>query len=154
MFINKLVIGSIVLILGSVVANAEFNKNNGVVTDSITGLQWQDYYSDNDRDDYGYIKRMTWDEAISYCESLTLNGQDDWRMPNINELSSITDLAYYDPAINPKFTLTSTNGGWYWSSTTAIYESTRAWSVTPTHGAEYAEYKTGSGFFRCVRSGE
>ena len=145
MFIKKLLIGLMVFMFGSVVANAELNRVNGVVTDSTTSLQWQDDYSDS-------TVRLTWDEAISYCESLTLNGQDDWRLPNINELSSITDLAYYDPAINPKFTIT--NGSWYWSSTTAISENDRAWSVSPGRGGEYYEHKTGTGFFRCVRAGE
>ena len=28
-----------------------------------------------------------WIGAIDYCESLDLGGKNDWRMPNINELS-------------------------------------------------------------------
>lgn len=48
-------------------------------TDSTTGLMWQN--SENLCED--------WEAAIEYCETLSLSGYDDWRLPTISELRSI-----------------------------------------------------------------
>lgn len=42
----------------------------------IENLQWSSRSS----------KKMNWDTAVSYCENLTENNHDDWRLPNIDEL--------------------------------------------------------------------
>ena len=38
---------------------------------------------------------MTWEEALAYCDNLDLVGREDWRLPTLKELDSITDLAVY-----------------------------------------------------------
>ncbi len=61
----------------------DFTSNgNGTVTDQATGLTWQ-------RSDDGQTR--SWGEALSYCEALSLGGEDDWRLPNAKELQSIVD---------------------------------------------------------------
>lgn len=56
----------------------------GVVLDRVTGLMWQ---SAVDGD-----KFATFSEAAQRCESLTLAGFDDWRVPSRIELVSILDV--------------------------------------------------------------
>ena len=61
---------------------------------------------------------MTWDAAKTFCANLSLGTYTDWRLPDINELSSIVDYAKSDGAnywYASKFTLAALND---WSSTT------------------------------------
>jgi len=55
-----------------------------IVTDNKTKLQWQD--DKNTASDDIVLK---WGKAVSYCETLTLGGYSDWRLPNIDELSNL-----------------------------------------------------------------
>ncbi|MCB4753088.1 MAG: DUF1566 domain-containing protein [Sulfurovum sp.] len=64
-------------------ASLSRDASTSVVTDSITGLQWQD--NNTTSNDFP--------GAIQYCEDLTLAGKSDWRLPNINELNSIFDFS-------------------------------------------------------------
>jgi hypothetical protein len=122
--------------------------SSGVVADSATGLAWQDDYSDNGGD----IKRATWQDALIYCEELTLGGISDWRLPNIRELKSIVDDSRYDPAISSVFQNITSN--FYWSSTTYASDSSYAWYVTFYYGYDYWNAKTSEYYVRCVRGGQ
>src|SRR4029453_5231097 len=57
---------------------------------------------------------LPWCQALRYCESLTLAGYDDWRLPNIRELQSIVDHGRFSPALDPVF---RTWVSVHWSST-------------------------------------
>ena len=55
------------------------------VTDLATGLVWQD--------DAGVeAATFTWLEALDYCSNLALDGNENWRLPNINEFLTIVDI--------------------------------------------------------------
>jgi hypothetical protein len=79
----------------------------------------------------------TWREALFYCENLTLDGHDDWRLPNRNELQSIIDYSMFTPSIDAVFNAESI---YYWTSTTyTIYDNVRevlpyAWVVSFDNG--------------------
>ena len=130
--------------------DTRFSRTNGIITDSKTNLQWQDDYSDNG----GGIKSTTWADAISYCETLNLDGSN-WRLPNLNELTSLVDDLETDPAINRAFLHSDSCS--YWSSTTVANDTENAWVVEFTNGYQYNDsYKniaTGNDV-RCVRDGE
>ena len=110
---------------------AGFSRDDAknVVTDSIYKLMWQDGEE---------MFKGTYDEAVKYCENLTFAGFEDWRLPTINELLSITDDTRFEPAINESFKNiayeTNDKGeksyGWYWSSTKYAGGSSNAWLVS------------------------
>ena len=121
-----------------------FNDNgDGAVTDNNTGLMWQ-------QDESG---QNTWEDAILYCEGLSLAGHTDWRLPNIKELESITDDIVYSPAIDTNF-FPYANAFYYWSSTTYAGNSSDAWPVDFSNGNVYYNVKLMSYNVRCVRAGQ
>jgi len=118
-------------------------NGDGTVTDTTTGLMWQQETSE----------KMTWESAISYCETLTLAGYDDWRMPNINELQSIVDYSKSSPSIDTTY-FPDTVSSDYWSSTTLAYGSSDAWRVLFVLGNVYNNDKSASYYVRAVRAGQ
>ena len=120
----------------------------GIVTDRYTGLQWQDDYSDNG----GNVKTTSWTDAIDYCEALTLDGYNDWRLPNFNELFYLADRGRENSAIDAVFQ--NTINDHYWSSTTLKVTKVNALEVNFSDGYSYYSSKTSLRGVRCVRSGE
>ncbi len=57
------------------------NTLDGTVTDLDTGLMWTQLPA----------TARTWEQALTYAEGLTLAGASDWRLPNIQELQTLTD---------------------------------------------------------------
>jgi len=137
---------TILIMIGiSLFLYAEFSRDSsGVVADSTTGLEWQDDYSDNG----GTVKSATWQDALIYCEELSLGGKNDWRLPNIRELKSIVDDTKDNPAINSVFTNVAFS---YWSATTNASDSNEAWYIFSDYGNKIWLSKTFTIHIRCVR---
>ena len=151
--------------------NTSYGENDfvdnpdGTITDNATGLMWQQADS---------AEAMTWQEALAYCEDLSLAGYTDWRLPDAKELQSIVDYTRspdttHSAAISPLFGVTSiineagqTDFPFYWSSTThlklngnagnAVYVSfgralgymNNNWMDVHGAGAQRSDPKTGS----------
>lgn len=135
----------LILSVSASLALAEFTRDdaNGIVTDIVTGLQWQD-------DAVGSV--MAWEEAIGHCETLELGPYTDWRLPNLNELTSLVDDTRVNPAISPVFVNTASS--YYWSSTTFAGTTSGAWLVYFNYCGRSPSLKTGSFYVRCVRAGQ
>ncbi|MDV7186358.1 DUF1566 domain-containing protein [Lutibacter sp. TH_r2] len=93
-------------------ATMDYTDNgDGTVTDNNTGLMWQQVPS---------ASNYTWQEAVDYCDDLELSGYDDWRIPSLKELFSISDFNTGWPYINTTyFNLASgevTKDEQFWSS--------------------------------------
>ena len=118
---------------------------------------------------------MNWDSAVSYCNSLTEGGNDDWKLPNISQLrtlvqncsgtvtngsckvtSSCTSTSCYSDNCycrpdstggNSKFG--STNE--LWSSTAISDKSGYVWSLQYSRAQTIQAAKSNSNYVRCVR---
>jgi hypothetical protein len=129
------------------------DHGNGTVTDSCTGLTWQQHAADLNGDgasgDQG-----NWGEALEYCEGLVLGGHSDWRLPNIRELQSIVDYGEGRPAIAPVFTAAGTmEYSGYWSSTSGYNNPGSAWLAYFYGGEVGREHKDTTAYVRAVRGG-
>jgi hypothetical protein len=103
------------------------DNRNGTVTDARTGLEWTkcsvgQNYNESTFDCEGVPRNFnTWSEALSYVKDKNATnegifGKNDFRVPNIKELTSILELSCIEPAINLEI-FPSTPNNTYISST-------------------------------------
>lgn len=104
--------------------DADYNINtpfyilngNGTVTDTVTSLMWQ-------QTDGG---EMTIENAQLHCDTLTLGGYTDWRLPNCHELFSILNHDRVNPTIDTIY-FTKTLAEYWWSSERQANDSNKVW---------------------------
>jgi len=118
---------------------------NGIVRDNVTGLEWQQATAPG---------IYTWQQALDYCDALSLGGRDDWRLPTINELSTLVDssIPYPGPTINTTY-FPGTVASSYWSSTTFSSYTYNAWFVNFYYGNVNYNLKYNFHYARAVRGG-
>ncbi len=121
------------------------DNSNETVYDSDTNLTWADDVNVS-------IVSKAWSDAINYCEALDFAGEQDWRLPNLNELYMIADHTAYNPAIDSTFH--NSVASYFWSSTTNVSDTSNAWLVNFYSGYGYRYSKIGSNYVRCVRDGQ
>jgi len=92
------------------------NNGDGTVTDTITGLMWQ-------KKDGG---EMTIENATIYCDTLTLGGYTDWRLPTAKEAFSINNLQYVNPALDTNV-FTKTAAQYWWTNNRQANDSSYVW---------------------------
>ena len=111
--------------------------------DPKTGLEWQ----------YESPGEMTWNDALEYAKSLSLDGKNDWRLPTAAELETLLDRSVlYDklrPTMRQEVPFRDTLS--YWSSTTFAPDTYSAWIVMFDGAYVLSYYKSNSYHVRCVR---
>jgi hypothetical protein len=75
------------------IAPAYKDNGDGTVTDLNTGLMWQKTSDFNSDGKINAQDKMSFDNALSYADSFTLAGYNDWRLPTIKELYSLMNFA-------------------------------------------------------------
>jgi hypothetical protein len=108
--------------------------------DLWTKLQWQRGTA---------VGNKTWQFAQQYCNSLTLDGKNGWRLPSVRELQSITDPKKAAPAIDMAV-FPDTKPLAYWSSTVRV-GTFNGWMVNFLTGGEGFGVSTVAYPVRCVR---
>ena len=75
---------------------------------------------------------------------------NDWRLPTIQELSSLVNYDKFDPACD----LEDTVSNCYWSSSPCVQPPDCVWIIHFKNAGNDLEYKTAPYFVRCVRDGK
>jgi hypothetical protein len=137
-----------------------------MVRDEVTGLIWENKTDDgtiHDKDNmYSWYDGSTGTpgngtdtkDFIDALNAAQFGGYDDWRLPTLQELSSIINFGTYGPAIVSAYFPLYSSGDRSWSSTTDSYNTDYAFYVYFYNGATYSESKTAFHNVRAVRSGQ
>jgi hypothetical protein len=122
------------------------------VHDTVTCLEWQKTEP---------AGTYTFDQALAYCDDLTLQGHDDWRLPTRIELTSIVDFTQ-SPAID-RASFPSAPGGFHKTASDWILTIRQAgagaskdfaWAFNLSDGIVSNAYsKATASALRCVRGG-
>jgi len=123
------------------IATRFIDNKNGTTTDQLTGLIWQQIPTDS----------MTWEQALITAENLVSGGSSLWRMPNIKELQSISEVSIYNPSISKTY-FSGISTAFYWSSTSLANQSTKAWYLDTQFGITTQVLKTNKLRLLAVRS--
>jgi hypothetical protein len=97
---------------------------------------------------------LTWYEAQRHCYERVVGGRMGWRLPTIEELTSVIDP--FGPEVGGKlppghpFNVGTTN---YWSSTTVADNPATAWFVRLALGEAITVLKVAPFYTWCVRGG-
>lgn len=96
-------------------------NGDGTVTDNMTGLMWTSFSRmplNYPNPDYPTSDgRLSWNDAIDYCNDLVWAGYDDWRLPNIRELESLC-IYNESTALPSGHPFSGGLGLFYWTSNT------------------------------------
>ena len=82
------------------------SDGNVLVSDSVTGLMWEQEFTYN----------VTSQGAIDYCNSLDYSGYNDWRLPSVTELVTISDMDAFAPGIDQTAFPDTPDSEQFWSS--------------------------------------
>lgn len=115
---------------------------DSTVTDLLTDLTWQSA---------SLTDSLTWEDALSFADTLTYAGFTDWRLPNIKELQSINDEKLINPSVNQSF-FPGVNTTRYWSSTSLPNQPAKAWYLDTHFGITTYAAKTSKQMVLCVRN--
>jgi hypothetical protein len=112
-----------------------FCKVKGGYKDTTTKLVWGPYSN----------QIITWQAAQDWCAAQG----EGWRLPTIEELITVVDYSYVNPATLLPYMLSA----YYWSSSTSRGNPSDAWCVSFYDGLVGSDGKTFSSYARAVRGG-
>jgi len=96
---------------------------SGVVLDTVTSLMWQQV-------DAG---EMTIDKAIVYCDTLSLAGFTNWRLPSAHEAFSILNHQYANPSLLSTVFPVSLAEYW-WTADRQYNDTNKIWATNAGGG--------------------
>ncbi len=121
------------------------DNGDGTVSDRLTGLVWLA--------DANCFGPRLWTLAVADAYALAsgscglADGSEatDWRLPNVKQLASLLDYSEQAPAIPAGHPFLEVQGvDFYWTSTTAVSDTTQAWTISLEHGLILENFKIAS----------
>lgn len=110
---------------------------DGTASDARTGLTWarcplgQELVGEGpDATCEGEPLTLTWQEAMQLVQERNAEvylGYDDWRLPNVKELQSITERQCFGPVVD--LSVFPEMGIPYWTSTSSDWHPEQAWAI-------------------------
>lgn len=153
MYLLLLDINGLVLSAPTTKADDFTDHGNGTVTYKITGLMWkvcaegQTWEGSACKGAYA-----TYTHAQALKITSTFAGHTDWRLPNLNELSTIVAQEKQDPTINtavfPKSPAT-----WFWTTSVSDNDLYGAWNISFFNGDHHYDSRSEHFAVRLVRGG-
>lgn len=125
------------------------DNGNGTITDNFTGRMWT-------KNANLPGSKMTWYQAIDFCDKLRLGGYTDWRLPDVKELESLINDDEPNSAtwLNSQG-FTNVQSYDYWSATTRTSNPIGVWLVYMSNGNVYNGYKAHNIYYAWpVRAGQ
>lgn len=126
---------------------------NGQVLDLSTNLMWmqcslgQTWINGTCA---GEAEPYTWKQALELSVGYSYNDSTNWRLPNIKELSSITERSCTRPSIDLEL-FPATPPDDFWSSTPSMFDPERAWVLAFFNSSNSIKEKNRAIFVRLVR---
>jgi len=121
---------------GIQVPGHRFEANDRTITDTFTNRMWL-------KDANIYNEPLNWQSAINEIEAINqekIFGYNNWRLPGIRDLESLTDLGQHSPALSTNHPFDRIQE-FYWSSTASAYDSDYAWALYTKDGVVGVGYK-------------
>lgn len=106
------------------------------VTDSLTGLIWLRCPLGGNYDGstcVGTMYNYTWDQAIEQGQAYAATSGVPWRVPNVKELQSVTDVGAHVPALDV-VAFPGEEGRNYWTSTPLLDWPRSVYIVSMNYG--------------------
>lgn len=130
------------------------DHGNGTVTDNKTGLMWKKCLQGlQGQQCNGKAGQFTWDMALKEVNSTSNSGfagYSDWRLPSVQELSSLVEPQCNNPAINP-YVFPHTLPGGVWAGDDSG-NSMNAQGLDFVEGKPFKTLRAGGKYVRLVRN--
>ena len=123
----------------------DINNVSQAYLDKETGLVWAKSIN---------YTALSWQDALDHCTQLALGGRRGWRLPTIEELTSLVDPNQTSAPFLPNGYPFAPVSVLLWSSSTYSTDSTKAWYLNLTmNQPAQVSFKDRSADVLCVRGG-
>lgn len=101
----------------------------------------------------GDASEFNWQQALQAAHGFEYVGNTGWRLPNIKELSSLTERSCVRPAINEEL-FPATPSDDFWTATPSVTDANRAWVVAFFNSSNSLKQKDLFVYVRLVKNAD